>query len=202
MSGVKAARWIVESLCGLLIIAVLAGIGVAFRTWQVGRQTSTGPADVIVVLGAAQYNGRPSPVFAARLDRAAELARGGAAPAVAVLGGGQPADRTTEGAAGAAYLEQLGIAATGVGEGRDTLSSLRAFAPIAAKNQWHRVLIVTDAEHANRSRLMAADLGFTVDVSGVNPDGRTSAAYYLRETAGSLFYLVIGGSSGKGGTVR
>ena len=61
------------------------------------------------MLGAAQYDGEPSPVFRARLDHAAELYREGVAPRILTIGGGRTGDRTTEGAAGAAYLAADGI---------------------------------------------------------------------------------------------
>ena len=92
-----------------------------------------------MVLGAAQYDGDPSPVFQARLDHAAELYRDGVAPRILTIGGGQTGDRTTEGAAGAAYLAELGIdrsALTAVGTGDDTLASLRAAEVLLTENGW------------------------------------------------------------------
>src|SRR5439155_18679429 len=88
-------------------------------------------ADVIVVLGAAQYNGTPSPVFQGRLEQAEHLYRAGFAPAILVLGGNEPGDVTTEGASGQAWLIGRGLPAANVFAdpvGSDTLQSLQGAA--------------------------------------------------------------------------
>lgn len=193
---------------GLLLVAVLIVGGVALRIVQLGQADERSSADAIVVLGAAQYDGDPSPVFQARLDHAAELYRDGVAPRILTIGGGQTGDRTTEGAAGAAYLADLGIdraALTAVGSGDDTLASLRAAEVVLAENGWHSVVLVTDPWHAARSRMMAQDLGMSVRVSPVQegPSLRAGTAprYVLRETLGVLYYRLTGGSSGVGTAV-
>ena len=117
-------------------------------------------------------------------------------------------DRTTEGAAGAAYLTDLGIdgsAVTAVGSGDDTLASLRAADILLTDNGWTSVVLVTDPWHAARSALMATDLGLQVQVSPVDQgpsvrDG-VEARYVLREVLGLLYYRLTGGSSGVGSTV-
>jgi uncharacterized SAM-binding protein YcdF (DUF218 family) len=204
----RGVRTIGRYVGGLLLVAVLIVGGVALRIVQVGQTDERTSADAIVVLGAAQYDGDPSPVFQARLDHAAELYRQGTAPHILTIGGGQTGDRTTEGAAGAAYLAELGIdpsALTAVGSGDDTLASLRAAEVLLAENGWHSVVLVTDPWHAARSRMMAQDLGMNVRVSPVQegPSVRAGTAprYVLRETLGVLYYRLTGGSSGVGTAV-
>lgn len=201
-------RTVLRYLGGALLVAVLIVGGVVLRILWVGGSDSRTSADVIVVLGAAQYDGDPSPVFQARLDHAAALYREGVAPHIVTIGGGRTGDRTTEGEAGAAYLTDIGIdpsAVTAVASGDDTLASLRAAQPVLAENGWSSAVLVTDPWHAARSALMARDLGLSVQVSPVQegPSVRDGAAprYVLREALGVLYYRLTGGSSGVGSTV-
>jgi vancomycin permeability regulator SanA len=85
-------------------IAAAATVGyAALRIWEQGERDERRPADAIVVMGAAQYDGRPSPVFAARIDHAIDLYRAGVAPRLVVTGGKAEGDRTTEAATARAY---------------------------------------------------------------------------------------------------
>lgn len=201
-------RTVLRYLGGVALVAVLIAGGVVVRIVQVGLTDDRVAADAIVVLGAAQYDGDPSPVFQARLDHAAELYRDGVAPRIVTIGGGQTGDRTTEGDAGAAYLTGLGIdaaALTAVGEGDDTLASLRAADTLLVENGWTSVVLVSDPWHAARSRLMAEDLGMAVQVSPVQQGpavgAGTAPRYVAREALGILYYRLTGGSSGVGSAV-
>ena len=195
-------------LAGAVLVAVLVVGGTALRVIQVGHQDQRAKADAIVVLGAAQYNGRPSSVYAARLDHAAALFDEGVAAHILTIGGGQAGDQVTEGEAGRRYLLSAGIDArslTSIGTGNDTLVSLRAADRVLMQRGWHSVVLVTDLWHAERSRLIASDLGLAVQVSSVT-QGPVSAPgvehrYVMRETLGTLFYLLTGGSSGAGSAV-
>lgn len=194
----------------LLVASLIVGL-VGWRVVRAATADSTvaaGSADAIVVLGAAQYDGDPSPVYRARLDHAQELYDRGVAPHVVTIGGGKSADRTTEGAAGREYLLAAGVpddAVVGIGTGSDTLVSLRAARVDLAGRGWDDIVLVTDPSHAARAGLMATDLGFTVQVSPVRTgpavadDVRTR--YLFRETLATLFYLAVGGSSGLGSPV-
>jgi uncharacterized SAM-binding protein YcdF (DUF218 family) len=203
---ITGVRTLLRYLGGVGLVGLLIVAGTWVRVGQVGAQEDRAdrPAvDAIVVLGAAQYDGDPSPVFAARLDHAARLYRDGLAPHNVTIGGGQPGDATTEGQAGADYLVAAGIdrsAVIAVGAGSDTLASLRAAEPVLAGQGWTSVVVVTDPAHSARSALMARDLGWTVQTSpvrdgpAVRPDVQTE--YRLRETLGVLYYRLTGGSSG------
>ena len=99
-------RWVLRVLLAFAGVAVLTVVVTAGYIWAVGQRDDRPPSDAIVVLGAAQFDGRPSAVYAARLDRAAELFRQGVAPRIVTTGGNQPGDRFTEAQAGANYLRR------------------------------------------------------------------------------------------------
>lgn len=198
------ARW----LAGALIVVGLVTAGVVVRTVVVAHQDERQHADAIVVLGAAQYNGRPSAVFQARLDHALELYRDKVSANLVTVGGGQTGDRLTEAEAGRRYLISKGVpssAILSVGVGNDTLVSLRAAADPMRARGWTSVLVVTDPWHSARSKMMTNDLGFDARVSPVTEGPATEPAvrnrYILRETLGTLFYRLTGGSSGAGTAV-
>lgn len=208
MTGSTIARVAGRYLAGVVVLSVVIVAGIVIRTIGVGARDDRDRVDAIVVLGAAQYNGKPSPVYQARLDHAQQLFNAGVADHIVTIGGGQPGDRTTEGASGLSYLAGRGVAKAdlvSVNVGSDTLASLRAAADVINEKGWHTLVLVTDAAHAFRASMMAGDLGFAVSQSSVRQGPATASdiqfKYYTRETLGSLFYLLTGGSSHAGATV-
>jgi len=196
-----AGRWLV----GAVVLSVLIVGGLLVRTLQVGARDTRAEVDAIVVLGAAQYNGRPSEVYQARLDHAHQLFREGVAGHIVTIGGKQQGDRTTEGAAGRDYLADRGVdpnVLVAVETGNDTLASVRAAAAVIERKAWRSVVLVTDPAHAFRASLIARDSGLTVTESSVREGPATAAdlqlRYYSREILGTLFYLLVGGSSHAG----
>lgn len=190
-------------VAGAVVVALLVVSGVALRVLIAGGTDQRQPADAIVVLGAAQYNGVPSEVFAARLQHALELYQAGVAGHIVTVGGSQAGDAFSEGEAGKNYLIDQGVPAAAivaVGEGNDTLVSLRAGAAVILGSGWKSIVLVTDPWHSYRSARMAADLGLQVQISPVTTgpaaDSAVAPAYLLRETAGTLYYLLFHGSSG------
>lgn len=145
------------------------------------------PVDALLVLGAAQYDGVPSPALARRLAGAARLFEAGCAPIVVVSGGGRDGDRTTEGATGVAWLEARGLpAAALVAEprARTTVENLSFAADLLPGRNW---LIVTDDLHAVRATFVAERLGLAAEVVGVaSSAGRLS--YALREATALVAY--------------
>lgn len=138
--------------------------------------------DAIVILGAAQYNGEPSPVLERRLDTVLELWAAGSAPKVVTTGSNQPGDIFTEGFAGFRYLRNNGIAEEKiivVVDGGDTYESLLAAANQLADEE-RTILLVTDAYHAQRSADVASEVGFDATVVAAGDD--TSLRRILRET--------------------
>jgi len=121
-------------------------------------------ADAIVVLGAAQYNGRPSPVLRARLDHAATLYQRGFAPTVLVTGGVGVGDTLNEANVGHDYLVRLGMpddAVIPLAGGRDTFTSLKQVQNWFAGRESRRVLLVSDGFHMLRLQIIARRLGLT-----------------------------------------
>ena len=154
---------ILRRLSGALgVVATLWCSSLVAVLW-VGARDRAAPADAIVVLGAAQYSGRPSPVLQARLDHALALYRRGLAPRVILTGGTAPGDRTSEAAVGRSYLRRAGVPATAMlmeAEGRTTRASLTAVAAVAGPLAIRRVILVSDPFHLLRARTIARRLGF------------------------------------------
>ena len=200
-SGYRPVRSVLSTalvrlvLGGVLVGALVVG-GTVFRVWQVARVDDRDKADILVVLGAAQYDGTPSAVLGSRLDHAARLWRDGVAPVIVTVGGRRAGDTYTEAEAGRNYLMSYGIPQTAVvpiGQGRDTLESLRAVARRAATAGWHTAVVVSDPWHSLRARTMADDLGLAAWTSptrsGPIVQTRTiQARYILRESAALLDY--------------
>ena len=194
-------RWFRRLVAVVVVLVLLVVGGTATSIWWVARQDDRPRSDAIVVLGASQFDGRPSSVLEARLEHAKRLYDAGVAPRVITVGGGAPGDRTTEGAAGARYLESRGVEdVVAVPEGRDTLQSLRAVDRLFDDRGWTTAVVVTDPWHSLRSRTMARDLGIEAETSPTRsgPSVRTrgtQARYIARETAAYLYYRLLGRSS-------
>src|SRR5688572_10649955 len=148
----------------LIVVLLLAyPAWLAYQVWSQSHKDEVHSADAIVVLGAAQYDGRPSPVFQARLDQAIYLYEEQLSPTVIVTGGKRPGDRYTEAEAGRIYLEAAGVESDDIiGEtgGRTTWDSLRNVRAIAQEGGIDSILMVSDPLHSERIKRMAADLGF------------------------------------------
>jgi uncharacterized SAM-binding protein YcdF (DUF218 family) len=191
-------------LAALVILPALVLAGTAARVWYVARQDQHPRSDVIVVLGASQFNGRPSKVFQSRLDHAVRLWRDHVAPRVVTVGGARPGDRFTEAAAGARYLREQGVDdVVPVPQGTNTLTSLRAVAAVLDQHGWRSAVLVTDPWHSLRSRRMAQDLGIRAHTSPTRsgPAVRTRATevrYIVRESVAYLYYRVFHRSSEAG----
>ena len=150
------------------------------------------------MLGAAQYDGEPSSVFAARLRHAEALYDDGLAPRIVTVGGSRAGDAYTEAEAGRRYLVDRGVPASAVvavGEGSDTLGSLRAVDARAREDGWDTALVVSDPWHSLRARTMARDSGLEAWTSPtrsgpVVQTRETQARYIIRETAALLYYTI------------
>jgi uncharacterized SAM-binding protein YcdF (DUF218 family) len=188
LAGVVAAMAL---LVGYLLVSLL-------QVWSTGRSDQARPVDAIVVMGAAQYDGRPSPQLAARLDHVVELWPQGLAPLVVVTGGNRPGDRFTEAEASAAYLVERGVPADAIlreDTGSSTWESLGNVAELLDERGLDRVLIVTDPYHSLRSRLIAQDAGLTAYVSPTTSSvvgGTANLRRHLQEAAGVAVGRIIG----------
>ena len=168
---------------GTMSVLVLAGFMYVVlnivQVWSVGRSDSRKEVDAIVVMGVAQYDGRPSPQLQARLDHVLTLWKEGVAQLVVTTGGNQPGDRFTEARASADYLIAGGIPESSISMedvGSTTLQSLQSVAEILKSRGLASVEIVTDPYHALRSQLIAQDLGLTAHVSPAENSAVTGEA--------------------------
>ncbi len=180
-------------------LVVAAWLLVVAEVVLVARHDAAAPADAIVVLGAAQYNGHPSPVFRARLDHAAELFRRGLAPHVLVTGGVGAGDTVSEAVVGRRYLAGVRVDSTAlvaVATGRSTEPSLRAAADWVRAHGGQRVILVSDGFHMLRlcltaRRLGLVPLGSPARHSPIASNRRLEVGYVLAESfKAPIAYLV------------
>jgi uncharacterized SAM-binding protein YcdF (DUF218 family) len=199
-------RWLRRGLSvflGLVLGFTIVVGYVAFEVWWVARHDDHPRSDAIVVLGASQYNGRASAVFAARLNHAKALYDEHVAPRIITVGGKLEGDAFTEARAGQDYLVAQGVpsdAILPVEEGHDTLQSMRAVASTFEQRGWHSAVVVTDPWHSLRARTMARDAGVDAETSPPHAGPlfsrrSTELRYIARETAAYLYYSIFGDDS-------
>ena len=138
------------------------------QVWAAARRDDARPADAIIVLGAAQFDGRPSKILAARLDHAIDLYRRGIAPIVVVTGGKQPGDRFTEASASATYLHDHQVPESAIlreTQGRTSWQSLAAAARFLKERHLDRVVLVSDPYHSARIEDVAHEVGLKATTS-------------------------------------
>ena len=168
------------------------------QVWMAGRASDATSVDAIVVMGAAQYDGRPTAQFKARLDHAFELWSQGVASIIVTTGGNQPGDRFTEGGSGAKYLNGLGVDSSSLlieESGSTTRQSLVGVADLLTSRGASRVVIVTEPFHALRSKLIAQDLGLIVTLSSTrtSPMGRADTIrHHIVEGVGVTVAQFVG----------
>jgi uncharacterized SAM-binding protein YcdF (DUF218 family) len=195
------ARELVRIMAALVIGASALLVYTAYRISAQGDRDEARPADAIVVLGAAQYNGTASGVFAARLDHAVELFKRGIAPYLIVTGGKQPGDRTTEAATAHAYARAHGVPEDRIlseDRGRNTIESLQAVATLMREHDLRSAVFVSDRTHMLRVLRMATDLrivayGSPTETSPTDLDPNRRTRAILHELAGMVAYYFGGG---------
>jgi uncharacterized SAM-binding protein YcdF (DUF218 family) len=154
------------------------------------------PSDVIVVLGAAEYNGRPSPVLKARLDHAYALYERGLAPRVITTGGAGGDPQFTEGQVGRDYLVRLGVRSEDIiveGEGDSTIHTVVAVSEIMRRMGLKSAIVVSDGYHIFRVEKILEHEGMTVHGSPrpAAPSGGSSGRWlYVRQALGYLLWRV------------
>ena len=185
----------------VLLLIIVIPLYVAGSIWYSARNSSPVESDVILVMGAAQYDGRPREVLQSRLQESLKVYKAGFAPRIYTVGSGAPGDRTTEAAASRAWLIDNGVKRSNISsiaKGRDTLESTKAYAEAMKKAKLTSVVIVTDPYHCFRSVKMAKDLGLipscapvetgpaSVANSGYKYLAREAGAYLASKTFGQL----------------
>jgi len=186
----------------ITLVIILALIGPAYgvsQVWRAANNPIVRQADVIVVLGAAQLDGKPGAALEARLIEAKRIYDLGYAPLIITVGAGAPGDRTTEAASGKYWLRMNGIPSKDViaiEEGRDTLVSTKAFAAVMKKRFVSDVILVTDPYHCKRAITMANDQGVLATCSpvetGPNSLANSGYRYLIREAGAYLAYITLG----------
>lgn len=192
----KIIRRVIAAILLVIIAVPLYAVAV---TWQAANNPLIRKADVIVVLGAAQLNGRPGEVLQARLDEAKRIYDLGLAPQIITVGAGAPGDRTTEAASGKYWLSTHGIKSKNISAlevGRDTWVSTENYVKLMKVKKLKDVIIVTDPFHCRRSMTMANDLGVVATCSpvqtGPNALGNSGKRYLIREAGAYLAYVSLG----------
>jgi uncharacterized SAM-binding protein YcdF (DUF218 family) len=196
----------VRALARLILAGVIAGVALAgytaYRIWDQGNRDERPAADAIVVMGAAQYDGRPSPLFAARLDHAIELFHTGVAPWLVVTGGKREGDRTTEAATARAYAIRHDVPEEAIlteDQSRTTLQSIRLVAALMADRELDTAVFVSDPSHMLRVLRMASDEGITgygspTRTSPLERDVARRADAIVHELGALAIYFVTGES--------
>ncbi len=179
-----------------LIVGALGFTYVAITFVQVLMASDSddrAPADAIVVLGAAQYNGTPSPVLEARLDHAKELWEEGVAELIVTTGSKLEGDVFTEGYAGFEYLLRAGVPESNllvITDGASTWEQLAATSRQLRLLELNSVVLVSDPYHALRLEQIASEVGLSANVSSTS--GSSSLRQLMRETAAVSLGRVLG----------
>jgi uncharacterized SAM-binding protein YcdF (DUF218 family) len=158
----------VRAVLALAVLVVGYYLVSLFQVWSAGNADGPKSAEAIVVLGAAQYDGRPSAQLAARLDHGFDLWQRGVAPLIMVTGGNRPGDRFTEAEAGLAYLVERGVPESAIVRedvGATTYESLSVAADVLSARGIDQVVLVTDPYHSLRSKLIAEEVGLDASLS-------------------------------------
>jgi uncharacterized SAM-binding protein YcdF (DUF218 family) len=196
----------VRALARIILLVAVVGLALAgyaaYRIWDQGNRDDKRAADAIVVMGAAQYDGRPSPLFAARLDHAIALYHAGIAPRLIVTGGKQEGDRTTEAASARAYAIGHGVPGQAIlaeDHSRTTLQSIRGVAGLMREEGIGTAVFVSDPSHMFRVLRMASDegieaFGSPTRTSPLERDPLKGADAIVHELGALAIYFVSGES--------
>ena len=189
-------RVILAIIAGLLLAWITSAALVVVWSWR----DASRPAAAIVVLGAAQYVGRPSPVLKARLDHAIALYKNGLAPVLVVTGGKGPRDTTSEAEVSYAYAVRQGVPDSAIiveSAGRTSDESMRAVAEMMRKRGMRDAVLVSDPFHMLRLQVLATQLGITpytspTQTSPISANRELVAEYVLSESIKVPYTLLRG----------
>jgi uncharacterized SAM-binding protein YcdF (DUF218 family) len=188
----RVPLWL-KAITALFAAVVLYGAATFAQVWRASREDHARRADAIVVLGAAQYNGRPSPALSDRLEHALVLYHRQIAPLIVVTGGRRQGDRFTEATTGYNWLRKRGVPDKAIVKevnGRSTWESLSAVAHILEARGATNVVLVSAPAHAERIAQVSAEVGLHPQVSPV--PGSAGLTSLVRETGAVAVGRVIG----------
>jgi uncharacterized SAM-binding protein YcdF (DUF218 family) len=198
---VSLSRHLFRGIGGLALIATSIWVGLLASIYLYGRHDGSAPADAIVVLGAAQYDGRPSPVLRARLDHAIELYRRGVAPVIITTGGVGARDTVSEAVVGRRYAIGQGVPPGAIlteRTGLRTISSMEGVAQLMRSRGLRSAVLVSDPFHALRLRILAARVGIRARTSPtrtspISEEPSIEWRHIIRESGIILLMLLPGG---------
>ena len=179
--------------CGSAAVVLYLGV-MLLRVTSMGHDRTAVPADAIVVMGAAQYDGVPSEMLERRLQTALALWKAGKAEWLAVTGGKKPGDRFTEAGASAAWLVARGVPEHRIlqeGSGRSTWESLSGLKTVLEDSGVRTAVVVTTDWHVARSVYTLRELGLEAHPASAGP-AQGSAARWVRETVAVAVGRIIG----------
>jgi uncharacterized SAM-binding protein YcdF (DUF218 family) len=195
--GARAMRWVLQRLVlvAMVVGGYLAVTGV--QVWLTARHHDARHAQAIVVMGAAQFDGVPSPDLVARLQDANDLWHRGLGNTVVVTGAKKPGDQFTEARASAIWLRAHGVPAANIIEvgGNDSWTNMSQAAAALHKRGLTKVLVVTDGYHEDRSLAIASNLSLQAWPVPTNTSpikGWSTVPYYAKETVGVAVGRVVG----------
>jgi uncharacterized SAM-binding protein YcdF (DUF218 family) len=194
----RRTRWWLGLLIFLTATILSFLIVTAERVVEASSQQELHPADAIVVFGAAEYSGRPSPVLRARLDHALDIFHRGLAPVVITTGGAALDPTFSEGGVGRDYLMHHGVPERSLiaeTQGRDTSESAERVAVIMSANGLHSCIAVSDAYHVFRIRKLLEYEGVHPVYIAPRPDSRPRSIFQrgvasLREATSYLLWKI------------
>jgi len=185
-------------IVGLIVLLIVVYFGVTLvQVWLTSRQYDPHPAGAILVMGAAQYDGVPSPDLAARLDEALILYHQGYSHLIMVTGNKKPGDVYTEAQSGEMYLASKGVPRADILEagGDDSYGNIAQAAPELKARQATVVLVTTDPFHEDRSMAIASDQGLVPSPTPTQTSpirGWSAVPYFLKEALGVGLGRIIG----------
>jgi uncharacterized SAM-binding protein YcdF (DUF218 family) len=174
-----SSRWLFWTTLIAAVVVLAAFSSIAFTIVHDAGKQELHPADAIVVFGAAQYDGRPSPVFRARLDHAEQIFRKGLANVVITTGGSAADPKFSEGGVGHDYLMRKGIPESALiaeTQASDTAESAERVSTIMRENHMTSCLAVSDAYHMFRIRMLLVHQGLHVFLVP-RPDSRPKSVW-------------------------
>ena len=190
---------LIRRLISTFILLIFAIPALFFaQVWYAAHYPKVISSDYAIVMGAAQYDGRPSDALEARLVEAKRIYDAGLVKKIVTVGAGAPGDRYTEARAGRIWLIQNGVPrsnAIEIGQGRDTIQSVKAFTDYFKKNNVRNIVIVTDPYHCKRATYVSEDLGIKASCSPVKSGPyslENSSTHYLwREGSAYIAYRTL-----------
>jgi uncharacterized SAM-binding protein YcdF (DUF218 family) len=197
LTGLRLLRFILRIVTLVVTLILIYLVVTAVQVWETSRRYEPRPAGAIVVMGAAQYNGVPSPDLASRLDEAELLWHQHFATVIMVTGSKEPGDKYTEAQASARYLTAAGIPSQDILQagGSDSWENLSLAAPVLLARGESTVLMVTDPFHEARSLAIGSSVGLTPYPTPTRTSpikGLATVPYFAKETVGVALGRIIG----------